>query len=104
VQDCLGCPDHFRGRSQLRPCIEVAIVVGEVAARDLDPDLISSRKQIARRPKIDCVFVDLVWFDGNSLFQRLPRACPNDTVAEIVGLPVWMDIDQFRVKIGIGRR
>lgn len=51
------------------PCIRVPIIMREVAARYLKPDLVAGEKNVARWPDVDDVFVDLPWHDQRGVLK-----------------------------------
>jgi hypothetical protein len=62
--------------------VEVAIEAREVAAGDVDANFVSGLEDVARRPQINRVFVDLARLDRFRAFGRIAVTRANDAVGQ----------------------
>src|SRR5215208_3333111 len=95
VEDRLHRRQHLRIRAELVTGIEVAIEAGEVAAARLQTDAVPLAEEIAGRPQVDLVCVDLTGRDRPRGVGPLAVAGANDAVGEVTRVAVRVDIDQL---------
>src|SRR5215468_3035568 len=82
VIDRLFRLDHL-GRAERRFArVEVTIEAREVAAGDVDANLVSGLEDVASRPQVNRVFVDLARLDGLRAFGRIAITRANDAVGQ----------------------
>src|SRR5215207_9424881 len=74
VEDRLHRRQHLRVRAELVTGVEVAIEAREVAAGHLQTDAVPLAKEIAGRPEVDLVFVDLTGRDRSGSVGSLAVA------------------------------
>jgi hypothetical protein len=95
VVNGLACRLH-RGVDAKRVAgVRVSVVVREVAAGNLEANLMARQEDIAGGPNIDHVLVDLTRSDGRGVLQRvaIPRA--DDPVVEIDRVSFGEDVDEL---------
>jgi len=63
VTDGLGGFLHFRVGAERMAGVRIAVEAGEVAAGNLDPNLVAGQENVARDPKVDLVAIDLPGLD-----------------------------------------
>src|SRR5215475_3583510 len=83
--------------------VEVAIEAREVAAGDVDANFVSGLEEVARRPQINRVFVDLAWLDRLRALGRIAVARPNDAVGQKARITRRIDVHNQRGEIGVWR-
>src|SRR5262245_5069069 len=113
VIDRLFRLDHL-GRAERRfASVEVAIEAREVTAGDVDANLVSGLEDVARRPQINRVFVDLARLDRLRAYGRIAVTRANDPVGQktrVARPPFgrfcpsrWIDVNDHRGEIGVWR-
>src|SRR5712692_10844324 len=90
--------------AKVMPRVLIAVVTREVARRNFEPHAMPRLEDVARRPKIDRVFVNAVWRDERGRGLRLPEPRANYAVDDILRVPVGPHVDQLGGEIGVGRR
>src|SRR5215204_5220540 len=103
VEDGLHRWLHLRVRAELVTGVEVAIEAWEVAAAHLKTDAVPLVEEIAGRPEVDLVFVDLAGRDRPRSVGPQAVSGADDAVGEIARVAVRVDIDQLPCEIGIRR-
>ena len=64
--------------------IVVAVEIGEVAARHVHPDAVPTPEEIARRMKLDCIFIRPTRLNQGRVDERVTVPGPDNTVAEFL--------------------
>src|SRR5882724_725756 len=84
-----------RSSFRILASIEVAIEAGEVATGNFQPQAMSGEKDVASGPDVDSELVNISWLHEFRFFLRgaIPRA--QDSVSQILRVPVRSDINQF---------
>ena len=95
-------PLGFRGEVPAR--IEVSVEPGEIAARYLHPDAVAFFEHIAGGPEVDVVFVDPAGLYVRGVLRAVAEAGADDTVTNVYGFPVGIDIEQLPGEIRVHRR
>src|SRR5262245_58526739 len=95
--------DH-PGRAERRLArVEVTIEAREVAARNIDANLVSGLEDVAGRPHINRVFVYLARLDRLRAFGRITVARTNDAVGQKARVAGRINVHDHRGEIGVGR-
>src|SRR5215204_238866 len=103
VEDGLHRWLHLRVRAELVTGVEVAIEAWEVAAAHLQTNAVPFAEEIAGRPEVDLVFVDLTWRDRSRNVGPLAVAGADDAVSEVARVAIRVNIDQLPREVGIRR-
>src|SRR5579864_4512280 len=83
--------------------VQAAVEAREVAARNLEPDAMPRRKIIAGRVQIDPQPVRFAWLHPDRLIEALAIPGAQDSVLEVEGGSVGIDVYQLRGEVGIAR-
>src|SRR5215212_3834453 len=103
VADRLHGRLHLGVRAEFVTGVEVAIEAWEVATAHLQTDAVPLAEEVAGRPEVDLVFVDLTGRDRPGSVGPLSVAGADDAVGEVARVTVRVDVDQLAREIGIRR-
>src|SRR5438874_6807886 len=84
--------------------IRIAVETREAAARDLDADPVAGLEEVARLREVDFVPVDHVRLEQRGRCERVAVAGADDSVGEIPGEAVRLDVDELRRPVRVPRR
>ena len=84
---------HSRSAERLLTRIQIPIEAREIAAGDVDADAMRGFEDIARRPQINRVFMDLARLNRLSFFGRVAKARANDAVAQVARIACRIDVN-----------
>src|SRR6266849_1850394 len=104
VVDDVCCFDHVRSTRLILTGIQVSIKSREVAAGNLEPQLVSWQENITCRPK---VYVNVINLPRTSKFRFLLRiavAQAQNTFRQILCKSVWPDVNHFSGNVRVDRR
>ena len=94
----LTCSLHRSVDAKRVTSIRVSVVVREVAAGNLQANLVSRQEDIAGGPNIDHVLVDLTRRDGRRVVQRVAIPRPDDAIVQSDRVPLGKDSTSFAVQ------
>src|SRR6266571_9168089 len=105
MQDRLVRYCQFSIGAKVTTGIGIAVPAREIAARDVQADTMPSLEDIARGPQIYLILVGFAGFDQRRRLspREIAIASTDDTIRQVLGVSIRMDVYQPRHEISIGR-
>ena len=91
----------FRVLTECVAGIWIAIVIGKVAAGNLDLNSVSLLEYVTDRHQIDGVFVDSAGGEQLLFFERGAIAAPHDSIAQNSGVAIGSQIIEDDGEVGV---
>lgn len=104
VEDVLRCGLPYRAGGEGVAGVRIGIKLREVTGRDFETNLMAGFEEVAGRPDVDFVLIDLSRDDRRGMGERVAVAGALDSVIQIDSSAVGEDVDEFGCEIGVGRR
>ena len=83
--------------------VQVAVVAGEVAARDLDPQPVAGAEHVRGREWAECHLVDRARFHADVPVEAVPVPHAQDRVVQVDGAAIGVDMGELDGEVGVGR-
>ena len=93
MEDGLFCGDELGVGAERVTGVWIAVETWEIAAGNLEPDPVPLKKDIRGHPKIYFELFGLAWLKQPGLVAPLAITGPKNAVANVVGLPVRINVD-----------
>src|SRR6266700_2800506 len=100
--ETLLCQSHCRSFPQWLSCIEIPVILGKSAGRDLQADAMTNFKGLSSVPTINRIMIDASRFNQRRVLHAITEARPHHTITETQAEAIGPDINKLGHKVSIG--